>query len=68
LFAVSPVHLTLLRKEQSGCGDVVQFPTLGLKRSVKTGAKAVITFTPREAGAIPFTCGMKMYRGQVIAK
>jgi plastocyanin domain-containing protein len=66
--AGQPVQLTFLRKEQTGCGDVVQFPTLGLKRSVKTGGRAVITFTPRKAGAIPFTCGMKMYRGQVVAK
>jgi plastocyanin domain-containing protein len=63
-----PVQLTFLRKEQSGCGEVVEFPTLGLKRTLKTGEKAVVAFTPKKAGTIPFTCGMKMYRGQVVAK
>lgn len=66
--AGQPVELTFLRKEQSGCGDVVQFPTLGLKRALKTGEKTLVTFTPKKAGTIPFTCGMNMYRGQVVVK
>jgi plastocyanin domain-containing protein len=66
--AGQPVELTFLRKEQSGCGDVVQFPTLGLKRALKTGEKSVVAFTPKKAGAIPFTCGMGMYRGQVLVR
>jgi len=61
-----PVELTFVRKETSGCGDVVQFPSLGLKRSLKTGQKAVVTFTPKKAETVSFTCGMKMYRGQVV--
>jgi plastocyanin domain-containing protein len=63
-----PVELTFVRKETSGCGDVVQFPSLGLKRSLKTGQKAVITFTPKKAETVSFTCGMNMYRGQVVVR
>jgi plastocyanin len=63
-----PVQLTFIRNEQSGCGEVVQFPTLGLKRTLATGEKTVITFTPKKAGTISFTCGMGMYKGQVVAK
>jgi len=61
-----PVELTFVRREKSGCGDVVQFPSLGLKRSLKTGQKAVVTFTPKKAETVSFTCGMNMYRGQVV--
>jgi YHS domain-containing protein len=64
--AMRPVQLTFIRKEMSGCGDVVEFPSLGLKRSLKTGQKAVVTFTPKKAETVAFTCGMNMYRGQVI--
>jgi YHS domain-containing protein len=63
-----PVQLTFVRKEASGCGDVVQFPTLGLTRTLVSGQETVIAFTPRKAGTVPFTCGMSMYRGQVIVK
>lgn len=62
------MELTFLRKEASGCGDVVQFPTLGLTRTLVPGQETVIAFTPRKPGTVPFTCGMSMYRGQVIVK
>jgi YHS domain-containing protein/plastocyanin len=63
-----PVAITFIRKETTGCGDVLAFPSLGLKRALKTGEKTVVTFTPKKAGTISFTCGMSMYRGQVIVK
>jgi YHS domain-containing protein/plastocyanin len=63
-----PVELTFVRKETSGCGEVVQFPGLGLKRRLKPGQKATIRFTPRKSGTIPYTCGMKMYQGQVVVR
>jgi YHS domain-containing protein len=66
--AGKPVELTFVRKEKTGCGNVVQFPTLGLKKTLKPGEKAVIRFTPKKAGAIPFTCGMKMYKGQLAVR
>jgi YHS domain-containing protein len=61
-----PVELTFVNREKAGCGDVVKFPNLGVKRTLKPGEKTVVTFMPRQAGAIPFTCGMNMYRGRVI--
>jgi hypothetical protein len=63
-----PVRLVFVRKETSGCGGEVRFPTLGLHRPLKTGETSVVAFTPKKAGAIPFTCGMSMYRGRVIVK
>ena len=63
-----PVQITFVRKEASGCGNVVRFPGLNVERTLKTGEKTVVTFTPKKAGTTAFTCGMGMYRGQVVAK
>lgn len=63
-----PVHLVFVRKEQSGCGDVVQFPSLGIKRTLKPGQKTTVTFIPKKAGTVAFTCGMNMYQGKVVVR
>jgi YHS domain-containing protein/plastocyanin len=63
-----PVELTFVRKEGTGCGDVLQFPSLRLRRTLKAGEKTVVAFTPKKSGTIAFTCGMGMYRGQVIVR
>jgi hypothetical protein len=64
--AGQPVELTFVRKEKFGCGDVVQIPALKLKtRSLKTGEKATLSFTPQQAGLLRFTCGMDMYDGKI---
>ncbi len=60
--------MTRQASEESGCGDVVRFPGLGIERTLKTGQKTVVTFTPKKAGTTAFTCGMGMYRGQVVAR
>lgn len=66
--AGKPVQITFVRKEANGCGNVVRFPGLNVERTLKTGEKTVVTFTPKKAGNIPFTCGMGMYRGQVVVR
>lgn len=66
--AGKPVELTFVRKEKSGCGEVVHFPSLGLKRTLKPGDTTTLSFTPRKSGPIRFTCGMQMYRGQVTVR
>lgn len=66
--AGKPVELTFVRKETSGCGNVVRFPGLNIERTLAPGGRTVVTFTPKKSGAIAFTCGMGMYRGQVVAK
>ncbi|MES2462688.1 MAG: cupredoxin domain-containing protein [Armatimonadota bacterium] len=63
-----PVELTLHRKEASGCGDVVQFPGLGIKKTLKPGETAVVKFTPKKSGSIAFTCGMSMYKGEITVR
>lgn len=66
--AGKPVELTFVRKETSGCGNVIRFPGLNFERTLAAGERTVVTFTPKKSGATAFTCGMGMYRGQVVAK
>lgn len=63
-----PVQLTFVRKGTDGCGEVVQFPSLKLKRTLKKGEKTTVTFTPTKSGPLHFTCGMEMYRGQLVVR
>ena len=63
-----PVALTLVRREKGGCGGEVVFPSLGIKRTLKSGGKTVVSFTPKKTGTITFTCGMGMYKGQVVVQ
>lgn len=59
------VRLTFDRKSTDGCGGTLLLPS-GAKRTLKVGEPTTLTFTPEKAGVVPFTCGMKMYRGQVV--
>ena len=63
-----PVELTFIRKEKSGCGGVVQIPSLKLKRDLVVGRKTTVTFTPTKAGKVAFTCGMGMYKGEILVR
>jgi YHS domain-containing protein len=63
-----PVELTFVLKEQAGCGEVLQFPSLKIKRTLRPGEKTRVSFTPQKSGTIAFTCGMNMYRGQVLVQ
>jgi plastocyanin domain-containing protein len=63
-----PLMLTFYRKETTGCGDKVVFKSLGITKSVASGHKVLVKFTPKKAGTIKFTCGMGMYKGQIVVK
>jgi len=63
-----PLAITFYRKEKSGCGNQVVFKSLGIKKDVANGARVTVKFTPKKAGIIKFTCGMGMYKGQIVVK
>lgn len=63
-----PVELTFKGGERIGCGGTVVFKSLKISKDVTTGKSIAIKFTPKEAGEIPFTCGMGMLKGKVIVK
>lgn len=48
-----------------GCASALQSPKLGIRKLLSRGEN-IFEFTPKEAGVIPFSCSMGMYRGQFI--
>ena len=66
--AGKPVEITFIRKSKGGCDGDVVFPGLNIKRTIKPGETIVVKFTPKTSGTIAYTCGMGMYKGQVVAQ
>jgi len=63
--AGSPLRVTFLRNETSGCSKEVVFPGLGIRRALPTGERVSIDLPPQLAGIVPFTCGMGMMKGGI---
>lgn len=59
-----PTRWVINAQSNSGCLAVIQAPKLGIRTLLKPG-KNVVEFTPRIAGAIPFSCSMGMFRGEI---
>ena len=64
--AGKPVRITFEKKDYSGCTREVVFPTLGLKRTLKTNEPVVIELPPQAKGGLEFHCGMKMVKGKLV--
>lgn len=62
----SSLTLIFRRKSNEGCGNRVVFPSLNISRDLPIGKSVTVKFTPRNTGAISFTCGMGMYRGSIV--
>ena len=62
-----PARLTFIRTSDKTCGTEVEFPSLGLKRSLPLNEPVVIEFTPT-AGEIAFACGMNMLKGAIVVQ
>lgn len=62
-----PVRLVFDRKDDSSCSEEVVIPEFGVRKFLPTGERTTIEITPTTAGRYPFTCGMSMLRGTIIA-
>jgi plastocyanin len=65
--AGQPVRLVFDRKDDSSCSEEVVIPAFGVRKFLPTGQRTTIEVTPPTAGKYPFTCGMSMHRGTIIA-
>jgi len=63
-----PVELTFQGGRELGCGGTVVFKSLNQSKEVASGKSVTFSFTPDQAGEIPFTCVMDMYDGKVVVK
>ena len=62
------VRLVFHRVDTASCSDEVVFPDFGIRRFLPTGDRTTIEITPPAPGRYPFTCGMSMHRGVVVAE
>lgn len=60
-----PVKWIINSVSSFSCAASIVMPKYGISRSLKSGEN-IIEFTPTEAGEIPFSCSMGMYRGKFI--
>ena len=55
-----PVEWRIDGGQAAGCGQVLVMPTLGISKYLSPQGITTVTFTPTEAGTIPFNCAMGM--------
>lgn len=60
--------LRFLRKDASPCAEKVIIDTLGLSADLPLNEAVTVAVQPQAAGEYEFTCQMRMYRGNLIAK
>ena len=62
-----PITLVFTRTTDQGCGQILVFPDLGIRRELPLREAVAVTVTPPR-GELRFTCGMDMYRGAIVAQ
>jgi plastocyanin domain-containing protein len=63
-----PVHLTITRTSDDGCGQQIVFPSLDIRRDLPLNKAVTVEFSMPSSGSLAFTCGMDMLRGSIIAQ
>ncbi len=66
--AGQPVRLNFSRKDPSSCLEQVLLPDFHIAADLPLNAITSVEFTPKKAGHYVFTCGMNMFRGEIIAE
>lgn len=60
-------RLVFHRKDDSSCSEEVVFADFGIRKYLPSGERTTVEIVPPAPGRYPFTCGMGMLRGTVIA-
>ena len=60
------LNLVFTRADENNCAGTVVFPKLNVRRNLTVGKDVTVSFTPTKAEQINFTCGMGMYKGQIV--
>lgn len=61
-----PVKLTVEYPGRGGCIKQFLIPTFGVNVTLPDNGSKLIEFTPNKSGSFTITCGMGMYRGQLV--
>ena len=62
-----PLKLLFTRTTDKGCGDELVFPALKKSYKLPLNETVAVELRPKADQVIAFTCGMGMYKGQVVA-
>lgn len=60
--------LKFIRKDPSPCAEKVLIDGLQISADLPINEAVVVSINPEQAGDYEFTCQMRMYRGNLIAK
>jgi plastocyanin domain-containing protein len=63
-----PVKLVLTRKTDQTCVKEIVIQDYGVNQPLPLGKTVEVTFTPKRAGPINYTCGMGMTGPTIVAK
>jgi len=63
--AEEPATLRFLRKDSTPCAEMVLFDELEIAQELALDRTTDVHLPPLPAGRYPFTCQMKMYRGEL---
>jgi plastocyanin domain-containing protein len=66
--ANTPTSLQFLRKDQSPCAAMVQFPDLEVSEELAVDKVVQVPLPALAKGEYPFTCQMQMYRGVLVVE
>ena len=60
------LNLVFNRTSRNNCGSTVIFPKLNIRKTLPVGKEVIVSFTPRSAGQITFSCGTGTHKGSVV--
>lgn len=63
-----PLRLVFDRQETASCSEELVIPAFGIRKFLPPFQRTAIEITPDRAGTFPFTCGMSMLHGTIIAE
>lgn len=63
-----PVTLVVTRKVEKTCATEIVMDSQGVNRPLPLNEPVEVKITPTKAGKIPFSCGMHMISGELVAE
>ena len=66
--AGEPVTVVVTRQTDQTCAKAIVFPGRNIRKELPLGKPVEITLTPSAKGEVPYTCGMSMLSGKLVAE
>ena len=63
-----PLQLVFDRQENNSCSEEIVIPDFGIRTFLPAFKQTTIELTPKAPGRYPFTCGMSMLHGTIVAE